>query len=89
MAASTLFVSVSAAACSWGMTSTYLLVMLQELQHCEVTARGGHDCWVIGKHAAGRELFLVLEGRGEHDLKQASRTSQMFIDKHFQHAFPV
>ena len=70
-------------------TSTKSLVMLQESQNCEVIARGGHDCWVIGKDAAGKELYLVLESRGEHDLKQASRTTQMFIAKNFQHAFPV
>ena len=49
----------------------------------EVVARGMHDCWVVAKHRNGRELCLVMEGKGEVGLAGASKLALDFTDSHF------
>lgn len=49
--------------------------------------RGGHDCWVVGRHLEGREVAVVLEGRGESNLLEAANIVQQFTDSYFMGIF--
>lgn len=53
----------------------------------EVVVRGAHDCWVVARHRNGRELYLVLEGKGEIGLAGAAKLATDFTDKHFSAIF--
>lgn len=53
----------------------------------EVVARGTHDCWVVARHRNGRELYLVMEGKGEVGLAGASKLAHDFADSHFPSHF--
>jgi len=50
-------------------------------------ARGTHDCWVVARHRNGRELYLVMEGKGEVGLAGASKLAHDFADSHFPSQF--
>ena len=49
----------------------------------EVIVRGRHDCWVVARHRNGRELYLVMEGKGEIGLAGAAKLASNFADNHF------
>ena len=53
----------------------------------EVAVRGMHDCWVVARHRNGRDLCLVLEGKGEIGLAGAAELATNFADKHFAALF--
>lgn len=53
----------------------------------EVVTRGMHDCWVVAKHRNGRELCVVMEGKGEVGLAGASKLALDFTDSHFPSIF--
>lgn len=53
----------------------------------EVIVRGMHDCWVVARHRNGRDLYLVMEGKGEIGLAGAAELATGFADKHFAALF--
>lgn len=53
----------------------------------EVVVRGMHDCWVVARHRNGRDLYLVMEGKGEIGLAGAAELAAVFSDKHFAGLF--
>ncbi len=53
----------------------------------EVVGRGTHDCWVVARHRNGRELYLVMEGKGEVGLAGASKLADDFADNHIPSQF--
>lgn len=53
----------------------------------EVVVRGMHDCWVVARHRNGRDLYLVMEGKGEIGLAGAAELAADFSDKHFAALF--
>ena len=53
----------------------------------EVVVRGMHDCWVVGRHRNGRNLYLVMEGKGEIGLAGAAELTRDFADTHFAGLF--
>lgn len=53
----------------------------------EVIVRGMHDCWVVARHRNGRDLYLVMEGKGEIGLAGAAELATDFADKQFAALF--
>ncbi|KAL3141811.1 hypothetical protein ABBQ32_004485 [Trebouxia sp. C0010 RCD-2024] len=53
----------------------------------EVVVRGTHDCWVVARHRNQRELYIVMEGKGEVGLSGAAELATDFADKHFAALF--
>ena len=53
----------------------------------EVVVRGTHDCWVVARHRNQRELYIVMEGKGEVGLAGAAELAKHFADEHFAGLF--
>lgn len=53
----------------------------------EVIVRGMHDCWVVARHRNERDLYLVMEGKGEIGLAGAAELATGFADTHFDALF--
>ena len=53
----------------------------------EVIVRGTRDCWVVARHRNGRELYLVMEGKGEIGLAGAAELASSFAENHFPALF--
>ncbi len=45
----------------------------------DVLVKGAHDCWVAARQVGRRQLILVLEGRAEGGLLEASETARRFM----------
>lgn len=46
--------------------------------------RGAHDCWVVAKKMACRNIAIVLEGRGQENLSDAAKTADKYLRSHFE-----
>ena len=53
----------------------------------EVIVRGMHDCWVVARHRNGRDLYIVMEGKGEIGLAGAAELATGFADTNFDAFF--
>ena len=49
-----------------------------------MVVKGGHDCWVAARQVGRRQLILVLEGRAEGGLLEASDTVRQFMAAHMK-----
>lgn len=66
--------------------NSYSRIVLQGADR-EVVVRGTHDCWVVARHRNQRELYIVMEGKGEVGLSGAAELATDFADKHFAALF--
>lgn len=50
----------------------------------DILVKGGHDCWVAARRVGWRQLILVLEGRAEGGLLEASESVRQFMTAHMK-----
>ena len=50
----------------------------------DMVVKGGHDCWVAARQVGRRQLILVLEGRAEGGLLEATETTRQFMAAHMK-----